>query len=429
MRRILQYLLCLFLIVAAGCNSDSGLSDSSQVNHSLFQHHFSSAEFEILEQANDLLNTPPVAITDNPTLRYLHDNRTYVSLACYWWPDPDTDDGLPYIRRDGEVNPETRGDASDLPKLIDMTLRVEILTNAWLISGNEEFSQKAIEQIRTWFVNPDTAMRPHLEHAQMIKGLNRGRSYGVIDTWWLIRVIDAVPILKKSGYWTEETERELKNWFTHYLNWLRNSDFGLQEKQSANNHGTWYDVQVVSFSKFIGQTEYASHHLKRITKPRLSGQIRFTGRQHREVRRPRPEHYSIYNLSGWLKLARMSEESGIRLDEYPGLLAGDLNDAIHYLIGLMQDKHVAGLIDEWDRTDTDNLYLNLLMDAWHLYNNPLYKIEAIKIFQEIQADGVPILTPKNLSEMSLWLSGEFLTADGAGFIHDEFAKFDYHNKN
>ncbi|MFP4367259.1 MAG: alginate lyase family protein, partial [Bacteroidales bacterium] len=30
----------------------------------------------------------------------------YMSMGPYWWPDPEQPDGLPYIRRDGEVNPE-----------------------------------------------------------------------------------------------------------------------------------------------------------------------------------------------------------------------------------------------------------------------------------------------------------------------------------
>ena len=34
------------------------------------------------------------------------DPRDYVSLSPYWWPDPKKEDGLPYIRRDGEINPD-----------------------------------------------------------------------------------------------------------------------------------------------------------------------------------------------------------------------------------------------------------------------------------------------------------------------------------
>ena len=44
------------------------------------------------------------------------DKHDYLSLAPYWWPNPQTSDGLPYIRIDGEVNPETRGVHTDFQR-------------------------------------------------------------------------------------------------------------------------------------------------------------------------------------------------------------------------------------------------------------------------------------------------------------------------
>ena len=35
------------------------------------------------------------------------DKHDFYSLGTYWWPNPNTTTGLPYIRRDGIVNPET----------------------------------------------------------------------------------------------------------------------------------------------------------------------------------------------------------------------------------------------------------------------------------------------------------------------------------
>ena len=37
------------------------------------------------------------------------DKHDYMSFAPYWWPDPSTPDGLPYIRRDGEHNRADQG--------------------------------------------------------------------------------------------------------------------------------------------------------------------------------------------------------------------------------------------------------------------------------------------------------------------------------
>ena len=62
------------------------------------------------------------------------DPRDYVSLSPYWWPDPDTDDGTPYIRHDGEVNPERY--EYDTPKLGDMGTAVRTMGMAYAVTGD-----------------------------------------------------------------------------------------------------------------------------------------------------------------------------------------------------------------------------------------------------------------------------------------------------
>lgn len=50
----------------------------------------------------DKLRTPPSGVR--------HD---YMSIGPYWWPNPASADGLPYVRRDGEVNPERSNGSFD----------------------------------------------------------------------------------------------------------------------------------------------------------------------------------------------------------------------------------------------------------------------------------------------------------------------------
>ena len=48
----------------------------------------------------------------------------------------------------------------------------------------------------------------------------------------------------------------LKQWFSDYVQWLRNSKFGIQEKKAQNNHGTWYSAQIAAYSLYTGELEY-----------------------------------------------------------------------------------------------------------------------------------------------------------------------------
>jgi len=356
-------LLFLSVLFVFGCNN----IDHQSVQYSEHQNsdtsRFGNSDKSILQSAKAFLHQPPVSVTDKPRHSTLSDSRTYQSMACYWWPDPNSDDGLPYIRKDGQVNPETRSAKSDLPKMILMAQKVESLASAFYLTNDEVFAEKALEQLMVWFTNSESAMYPHLEHAQMVKGLNTGRYYGVIDSWWLIRVIDSVEHLKQSAFWTDDIEQGLNAWFTHYLNWLRNSEFGQKEMQSKNNHGTWYDLQVVTYARFTGQDDFAKEYLKNITRNRISNQISMSGRQKHETRRTRPLHYSVYNLYGLMKLAQHGRELGVDLNNNNRWFSGSLEDAFHYLANRMEGIDPASLADPNDQTETDRMYWELVQSA------------------------------------------------------------------
>lgn len=324
---------------------------------------------QTISSANRLLDKPFLTVTDKPTPGIVPDNRLYVSLATYWWPDPDSEDGLPYIRRDGKINPETTGEQSDLPRLIEMAQRVELLADAYKLSGDKKYAERAIEQLYVWFIDEGTSMYPHLEHAQMVRGLNRGRSYGVIDTWWLVRVVESFPYLRRSAYWNDEIENGLRAWFTHYLNWLRNSEFGKTEMQAKNNHGTWYDLQVITFARFVGQEEFALDFCIKASEERIADQVAISGRQTYEYSRTRPLHYSIYNLNGLLKLAVHAQELGADMDLKEHWLSGSLEDALLFLVKKMSNTDPKTLIDPHDPTETDRLYLELLQNSRKLFGN------------------------------------------------------------
>ena len=48
----------------------------------------------------------PPSVMDKGVTPPSGDKHDYMSQAPYWWPDPTKPDGSPYIRKDGERNPE-----------------------------------------------------------------------------------------------------------------------------------------------------------------------------------------------------------------------------------------------------------------------------------------------------------------------------------
>lgn len=97
-------------------------------------------------------------------------------------------------------------------------------------------------------------MNPNLEYAQMIPGHNnnKGRCYGVIDTYSFVEMLDAVQLLEKSKAFTPKDVKQLKTWFGKLLTWILNSPQGQEEARQANNHSTAHDAQVIAFAMYAG---------------------------------------------------------------------------------------------------------------------------------------------------------------------------------
>src|SRR5215468_11203323 len=72
------------------------------------------------------------------------DKHDYMSQAPYFWPDPKKPDGLPYIRRDGERNPEINK-ITDHKSLDDVEDSVETLALAYYLKGDEAYATKAVQ--------------------------------------------------------------------------------------------------------------------------------------------------------------------------------------------------------------------------------------------------------------------------------------------
>src|SRR5262245_21212541 len=68
--------------------------------------NFAAALAALERDAKAALATKPLSVVQKSTTPPSGDKHDYLSQAPYFWPNPETSNGLPYIRRDGERNPE-----------------------------------------------------------------------------------------------------------------------------------------------------------------------------------------------------------------------------------------------------------------------------------------------------------------------------------
>lgn len=284
---------------------------------------------KLLSEADDAMAMQPVSVMDKEAVPPSGDKHDYMSLGTYWWPNPDTPDGLPYVRRDGEGNPE--GNKLDSPRLARMTRAVETLALAYYFSGRERYADKASELLRVWFLNEATRMNPHLEFGQAIPGRCDGRAIGIIDTARLARLVDSIGLLERSQAWRTADQQGMRAWFEAYLTWLLESEKGREEGRQPNNHGTYYDVQVATFALFLDRHEIARKVLSQVAERRIVSQIEADGRQPLELRRTRAWDYSNANLSGMVDLATLGRHVGIDLWRFESQDGRSIRKAIDWM--------------------------------------------------------------------------------------------------
>ncbi len=290
------------------------------------------------EAATEALGRGPYSVVHKKSLPPSGNRHDYWHPAPYYWPHPLRLPWFAYVRRDGKRVPGTRlyeplserYDRTRLQRLFDDTF---VLTLASLAHDEPEFARHAAMLVRVWFLEPETAMNPHLEYAQVRRGHNenKGSNSGIIEMKDLYYFLDAVRLLA-GGQWLSGTEQAaLQEWFGRYLNWLRTSPQGCRERTERNNHGTYYDLQVATVAAFLGESRIVRETLCD-SRFRVLQQFDDAGGQREEMQRTDTAHYCCFNLQGWIHLAHLAARCGEDLWSFQGRGGESVRGAMQWLL-------------------------------------------------------------------------------------------------
>ncbi|GEO05659.1 alginate lyase [Adhaeribacter aerolatus] len=348
---------------------------------------------KLIAEANKALQSGPFTVMHKQTLPPSQDKHDYMSVGPYWWPDPQKADGLPYIRRDGEVNPDRykNGDNDELKKMQEAVLS---LAYAYYFSQNEKYATHAASLIRTWFLDEATRMNPNLNFGQAIPGITKGRGIGIIDTHHLPYLVDAVGLLAGAKAWTRADQQGLEKWFGEFLVWLQKSPLGIDEADEHNNHGTWYDVQLASFALFSGNKPLAKKVLEEVKIKRIATQMKLDGSQPHELARTLSFNYSVMNLQAFFDLASLGQHVGVDLWQYTTPDGKGIRPALDYFLPFLNGEK------KWPHKQIKEInysaLLPLLLEATRQYQNPRYAAAITKIPEAAMGGSVAfLLTPAN----------------------------------
>jgi hypothetical protein len=298
--------------------------------------------FETLRsEAEEALKSGPFSVLDKTTCAPSGDPHDYWHPAPYWWPDPDSPDGRPYIRKDGERVPGTelgepfseQYDRTALQRMLDASYKLAL---AWYLTADERFAEHGARLVRTWFIDPATRMNPNLSYAQARIGHaeDQGQPTGIIEFSDLYQCLDAVRLLERSGHLDGADSVGFRDWLVAYRGWLSTSWQGEAERAAPNNHGTWYEVQMAAVCAFLDDVTGLLESFKRVDERRFE-HFATDGKQPHELKRTTSLHYCTYNLQGWMTLAQMGRRVGLDLYRYVDDGKG-IEEATRWLLPFME---------------------------------------------------------------------------------------------
>ena len=266
--------------------------------------------------ADEILTKPTLKVTDIKLPRPSGNVHDYTSISPYRWPNPDTPNGLPWVRRDGYVNPDTRTGIH--PGGVYGRVHTLALAAVYFPERANEYAEYANRQMYDWFINPETYIEPNAKYAQSIPGVCDGCAPGLIEFFYAHPFFNGVGILDSLGLADEKIISGVKDWFVRFVNWMRTDDnIGIQEGAGRDNHGVWHDAFTLGAAVFTERKALVTSILRSAYYTQIKRKISKEGAHIAELERTKSFGYSFYSFSAMLVIANIGERLGYK--EYWGV--------------------------------------------------------------------------------------------------------------
>lgn len=352
----------------------------------------------IIKTATEFLDSLPVKVTATFCELSAGSIHDFYSEGDYWWPDPQNPDG-PYIQHDGETNPANF--VAHRLAMIRFCRIVGMQTSAYLLTGDQKFAAATQKHLEAWFVNPETCMNPTLLYVQAIKGRFTGRGIGIIDAIHLIEVARSIEILEQKSAISPEVVEEVKVWFGDLVDWLTTHQYGIDEMNAKNNHGTCWVMQTAMFARLAGNEKVLDFCLERFKSVLLPGQMSQDGSFQLELKRTKPYGYSLFNLDAFFTTAKILSTPQENLFNFTTPEGLNLKKGAEFLFPFVADKSKwpyppdVMYFDEWPVRQP------FLLFAGEAYNNKEY----IELWKKLEGypETAEVLRNLPIRNPLLWL--------------------------
>jgi hypothetical protein len=333
----------------------------------------------VMRNAQKHLGGKPSTVTSAKSARSTGGVHDFFSEGDYWWPDPKNPNG-PYIRRDGESNPDNFD--AHRSALMRLSVQMPALAAAYKLSKDKRYADSAAAHVRAWFVEPATRMNPSLQYAQAIHGITPGRGTGVIDTIHLIEVARSIPLLAQAGSLSPKDHDATLKWFAEYIQWMTTSENGMEERDAKQNHAVCWLAQVGAFATLTENSEVLKFVASRFKNVIVPKQIEPDGSLPLELARTKPYGYCLFNLEALTTVCQIISEKTENLWTFQTADGRGVRKAIEFMYPFMLNKKTwkkepdVMYFNEWPRRQESLLFGGLA------YQKPEY----LELWKKLPAD-------------------------------------------
>jgi hypothetical protein len=290
---------------------------------------------EILKRSDSVLNLEPITVTAEQCSRSAGGKHDFYSEGDYWWPNPADLNG-PYIQRDGQTNPDNF--LAHRRAMVRFSQIAGLLASAYLIKKDEVYAQHALKHFKAWFIDTATSMNPSLLYAQAIKGKATGRGIGIIDMIQFMEVAQAARIFETSASFSKADIEGIKKWFEQYLSWITTHQYGIDEREAKNNHGTCWVMQVAVFAQLTDNQQLLDYCRNRFKTVLLPTQLKADGSFPLEMARTKPYGYSLFNLDAMTTICHVLSSKSESLWEFTLPDGGNMKKAVEFMVPYVENK-------------------------------------------------------------------------------------------
>jgi hypothetical protein len=289
---------------------------------------------KMISLAKQAMIEKPITVTNESSPRSAGGKHDFFSEGDYWWENPASPDS-PYIQRDGMSNPNNF--VAHRKAMIRFSQLVGTLTSAYLIEKKKEYVEQAFKHYEAWFLNEETLMNPSLLYAQAIKGRVTGRGIGIIDMIQMIEVAQSLRVIEKALPNKKEEIKGVKNWFEKYLSWVTTHQYGIDERNAKNNHGTCWVMQVAAFAKLTGNQALLDTCANRFKTIILPNQMDQKGAFPLELARTKPFGYSLFNLDAMATICHLLADRSLWTFSLPD--GRTMKNGVSFIYPFIEDKN------------------------------------------------------------------------------------------